>query len=179
MFCWVCFLIPRFISGAGLLPWSLLEGLADGGRCIVLGVAYPSVVREVVERLHPAEVIVVETNIETLEQETKALKGDVRVRPVYTRVIERVVDLPSNSFDLVIAANSLERALQKRAFMTEVRRLLRDGGSAMIVTRLRTFYRRSGLRKEEFEKLLNIDGFRLAHKSVRSGKAVAVLTKST
>ncbi len=162
-----------------MLPWSLLEGLADGGRCIVLGVAYPSVVREVVERLHPAEVIVVETNIETLERETKALKGDVRVRPVYTRVIERVVDLPSNSFDLVIAANSLERALQKRAFMTEVRRLLKEGGRILVVTRLRTFLRKSGLKGGEFEKLISMDGFQVVHKKVRWGRATAVLTKTT
>jgi|GEM_PF-1415486 len=170
--------MPRLTCGTGLLPWSLLEGLVDGGRCLILGVAYPTMVREAVERLRPKEVVVVETSHEVLDYETKAVQGDVAVKPVFTRVIERVVDLPSNSFDLVIAFNSLEKALQKRAFMTEVRRLLKENGRAVIATRLRTFLRRSGLGKKDFDNLLNTDGFRLEHKSVKRGQAVAVLTKS-
>jgi SAM-dependent methyltransferase len=171
--------MPQFTFRTELLPWSFLEGLDGGGRCLILGVAYPSIVREAVERLNPAEVVVVETSHEALETEAKALQGAVRVKPVFTRVIERVVELPSNSFDLVIAVNSLERAMQKRGFMTEVRRLLKEGGRAIIVTRLKTFFRRSGVGKEELEKLLNTDGFRLVRRSLKRGQAVAVLVKAT
>jgi SAM-dependent methyltransferase len=171
--------MPQFTFRTELLPWSFLEGLDGGGRCLILGVAYPSIVREAVERLHPAEVVVVETSHEALETEAKAVQGAVRVKPVFTRVIERVVELPSNSFDLVIAVNSLERAMQKRGFMTEVRRLLKEGGRAIIVTRLKTFFRRSGVGKGEFEKLLNTDGFRLVRRSLKRGQAVAVLVKAT
>ncbi len=146
---------------------------------MILGVAYPSIVREAVERLHPVEVVVVETSYETLETEARAVQGAVCVKPVFTRVIERVVELPSNSFDLVIAVNSLERAMQKRGFMTEVRRLLREGGRAIIVTRLKTFFKRSGVGKDEFEKLVNTDGFRLVRKGIKGREAVAVLVKTT
>jgi hypothetical protein len=69
--------------------------------------------------------------------------------------------------------------MQKRGFMTEVRRLLKEGGRAIIVTRLKTFFRRSGVGKEELEKLLNTDGFRLVRRSLKRGQAVAVLVKAT
>jgi SAM-dependent methyltransferase len=171
--------MPQFTFRTELLPWSFLEGLDGGGRCLILGVAYPYIVREAVERLHPAEVVVVETSHEALETEAKAVQGAVRVKPVFTRVIERVVELPSNSFDLVIAVNSLERAMQKRGFMTEVRRLLKEGGRVLIVTRLRTFFRRSGLKGGEFEKLISMDGFQMVHKRVSWGRATALLIKTT
>jgi hypothetical protein len=56
---------------------------------------------------------------------------------------------------------------------------LKEGGRAIIVTRLKTFFRRSGVGKEEFEKLLNTDGFRLVRRSIKRGQAVAVLVKAT
>jgi predicted methyltransferase len=69
--------------------------------------------------------------------------------------------------------------MQKRGFMTEVRRLLKEGGRVLIVTRLRTFFRRSGLKGGEFEKLISMDGFQVVHKRVNWGRATALLIKTT
>ncbi|MEM4155063.1 MAG: hypothetical protein QXW52_09645, partial [Candidatus Caldarchaeum sp.] len=72
----------------------------------------------------------------------------------------------------------LERALNKRAFMTEARRVLRMGGKLIIVERLRTIFRRRGVRKNDLEKLLETAGFKTEFRKLGGGEAAVHLIKS-
>ncbi|MEM4346305.1 MAG: hypothetical protein QXI02_05375, partial [Candidatus Caldarchaeum sp.] len=72
----------------------------------------------------------------------------------------------------------LERALNKRAFMTEARRVLRMGGKLIIVERLRTIFRRRGLRRKDLEKLLETAGFKTEFRKLGGGVAVVYLIKT-
>ncbi|MEM2986206.1 MAG: methyltransferase domain-containing protein, partial [Candidatus Caldarchaeum sp.] len=110
-------------------------------------------------------------------QNLSTSSSTVKITPVYTRVIERLVELPSTSFDTVVAVYSLERALNKRAFMTEVRRLLKQGGKLIVLTHVRSFFRRRGLPKNELDKLLATQGFKLVERIEKSGDALCVLLK--
>ncbi|MCS6769865.1 MAG: class I SAM-dependent methyltransferase, partial [Candidatus Caldarchaeum sp.] len=83
-----------------------------------------------------------------------------------------------SSFDAVVSLHSLERAVNKRAFMTEARRLLKDGGKFLIAVKVKGFLRKQGLRKEELEKLLNTQGFKTEALAYGGGEAFAVLVKT-
>ncbi len=157
----------------------VLQTIPRGGRCLIIGAGRPRLAMEITKIVGADEVVLVENNYDILDRETYMAKDIVKITPVFTRVIERVVDLPSDSFDIVFAVNTLEKALNKKAFMTEVRRLLKERGRLVIYTGLRNFFIRKGLKKDEFEQLLTTAGFRVEYKKIGWRHSVAVLIKST
>ncbi len=156
----------------------VLQTIPRGGRCLIIGAGEPNLTVKITKIVGAEEVVLVENNYEVLDRETSTAKDLVKITPIFTRVIERVVDLPSNSFDVVFTVNSVERALNKKALMTEARRLLKEGGRLVIYTELRNFFRRKGLKRGEFEQLLTTAGFRVEYRKIGWRHAVAVLTKS-
>ncbi|MEM2023296.1 MAG: methyltransferase domain-containing protein [Candidatus Caldarchaeum sp.] len=145
------------------------------GRVLFVGQAEQA--SSLAEKLGLREVYVADTNHEALERKAKS-DGGVKVLPVYTRVIERFVDLPSSSLDAVVSFYALEKALNKRAFMTEARRVLRAGGKLVIACKLKTFLRKKGLGKKDLKKLLEVDGFTVESKNLSWDEAFIVLVKS-
>jgi len=160
-----------------MLLAEVLGGVPKGGRCLVLGARVPGIASQVGVIVDAEEVVVVDTSYEVLERE-KSSANNIRITPVFTRVIERVVDLPSNSFDLVVAVDSLESALNKKGFMTEVRRLLKKGGRFVLITRVKRLLSKHGVSREEFEKLLLTAGFKVELKRNWWRKALAVMIKT-
>ncbi|MEM0337910.1 MAG: methyltransferase domain-containing protein [Candidatus Caldarchaeum sp.] len=156
---------------------SAVEALAKigvDGKVLIIGGA--GMAAELVKRLGLSEAHVADDDSQSL-QNLSTSSSTVKITPVYTRVIERLVELPSTSFDTVVAVYSLERALNKRAFMTEVRRLLKQGGKLIVLTHVRSFFRRRGLPKNELDKLLATQGFKLVERIEKSGDALCVLLK--
>ncbi|MEM0443632.1 MAG: methyltransferase domain-containing protein [Candidatus Caldarchaeum sp.] len=146
-----------------------------GGR--VLFVGKPDNVLALAEKLGLSEIYLADDDHEALAKAVESSSG-VKITPVYTRVVERFVELPSSSFDAVVSLYVLERALNKRAFMTEARRVLRMGGKLIIVERLRTIFRRRGVRKNDLEKLLETAGFKTEFRKLGGGEAAVHLIKS-
>ncbi|MEM0349067.1 MAG: methyltransferase domain-containing protein [Candidatus Caldarchaeum sp.] len=156
---------------------TLVEALAKtgvGGKVLIIGGA--GMAADLVKWLGLSEAHVADDDSQALQKLATNSAG-VKITPVYTRVIERLVELPSTSFDTVLALHSLEKALNKRAFMTEARRLLRQGGKLVVVTRVRSFLRRRGLQETELDKLLATQGFKLVEKIQKGGEALCVLLK--
>ncbi|MEM4641797.1 MAG: methyltransferase domain-containing protein [Candidatus Caldarchaeum sp.] len=156
---------------------SAVEALAKigvDGKVLIIGGA--GMAADLVKRLGLSEAHVADDDSQSL-QNLSTSSSTVKITPVYTRVIERLVELPSTSFDTVVAVYSLERALNKRAFMTEVRRLLKQGGKLIVLTHVRSFLRRRGLPKNELDKLLATQGFKLVERIEKSGDALCVLLK--
>lgn len=148
-----------------------LAKIGVNGKVLIIGGA--GMAADLVKRLGLSEAHVADDDSQSLQN--ISTNSTVKITPVYTRVIERLVELPSTSFDTVVAVYSLERALNKRAFMTEVRRLLKQGGKLIVLTHVRSFLRRRGLPKTELDKLLATQGFKLVERIEKSGDALCVL----
>ncbi|MDJ0271318.1 MAG: class I SAM-dependent methyltransferase [Aigarchaeota archaeon] len=148
-----------------------LAKIGVNGKVLIIGGA--GMAADLVKRLGLSEAHVADDDSQSLQN--LSTNSTVKITPVYTRVIERLVELPSTSFDTVVAVYSLERALNKRAFMTEVRRLLKQGGKLIVLTHVRSFLRRRGLPKTELDKLLATQGFKLVERIEKSGDALCVL----
>ncbi|MEM1947673.1 MAG: methyltransferase domain-containing protein [Candidatus Caldarchaeum sp.] len=146
------------------------------GRVLFIGDAEAAVMTA--EKLGLSEVYVADDDWAKLEKVASAQKS-VKVVPVYTRVIERLVELPSQSFDVIVSLNGLEKALNKPGFMTEALRLLKEGGTLVILTRLRTFFHKTGIKKDLLEKLLGTRGYRQQSVKKGGGRVFAVLVKSS
>ncbi|MCX8200920.1 MAG: class I SAM-dependent methyltransferase [Candidatus Caldarchaeum sp.] len=152
----------------------MLEKTTFQGRVLFIGNPLHAV--EIAEKLSISELVVATDDQQSLEQAMTSHHA-LKITPIYTRVIERLVELPSQSFDTIIAIYALEKAVNKRAFMTEARRLLREKGKLFITEKIKSFLRGQGLKKEEFEKLLNTQGYATESLQYRGGEALAVLVK--
>ncbi len=117
-------------------------------------------------------------NDENLLQQVKTA-GLPNVKVHYSRLVERIVHLPSNYFNLVIVAYRLENVLQRRAMLTEVNRLLMVNGKALIIARIRRLFRRRGFKEKELDDLLSKTPMKLLDRRKHGGMAVILLERVT
>lgn len=122
------------------------------------------------------EVVAVDNDWAVLDGVSSGL-GLPQVRTHYSRLVERIVHLPSNIYDLVVVVHRLEGVEQRRAMLTEVERLLKVGGRAILAVRLRGLLGRRGMREKELEKLLESSPLKLLSRMKVGRSAVLTLER--
>lgn len=141
-----------------------------GERCVLIGCQETELMKSLAET--GAEIYAVDNDENTLTKIREL--GLPNIVPHYSRLVERIVHLPSNYFHIAVVAYRLERVEQRRAMLTEVNRLLTLGGRALILARLRGVFRRGGIRKDELDTLISSSPLKLLEKR-KFGNVVALL----
>ncbi|MEM3096426.1 MAG: methyltransferase domain-containing protein [Nitrososphaerota archaeon] len=154
---------------------ALLEmtALKPGQRCVVIGCQDKTLLERLA--LTGAEIYAVDNNEAVLSKIGEL--GLPNIKTHYSRLVERIVHLPSNYFNLVIVVYRLETVEQRKAMLTEVNRLLTVGGRAIILTKLRGFFRRKGVKAAELEKLKTSSPFKMLGERRIGGGVVLLMER--
>lgn len=140
---------------------------------MVIGCGDVELLKRLAEAVGPeGELVAVDTDWAVLDSVSSQL-GLPQLKTHYSRLVERIVHLPSNSFDHVYVVHRLEGVEQKKAMLTEVERLLKMGGKAQIMVRLKGLLGGGGMKEGELEKLLESPALKLLSR-VRVGRSIVL-----
>jgi ubiquinone/menaquinone biosynthesis C-methylase UbiE len=155
-----------------------LAGIQKGWRAVLIGCADLQLLRSLSDGVGGDGEVYAVDNDEEVISKVKA-SGLPNVRPLYSRLVERIVHLPSNYFHLAIVAYRLEDAMQRRNMLTEVNRLLIVKGRAIIIAYLKGFFRRRGISEKEFNELLARSPLKELDRRKSGGVVVVLLERVT
>ena len=152
------------------------QGLTKGVKFLFLGVEDLEVLRRVSELVGGEGVVYA---VDKDRERLGAVSGYGNVKPFFSPLLERIPYLPNSMFDMALLHHSLERVdPYYLTMLNETHRLLKGGGRAVAVARVRSLFSRTGVKEKELEKALSTTPLRLERKEKRSGEMVLVFSRT-
>jgi len=155
-------------------------GLRRGMSCVDVGCGDEELLFSMARQVgETGEVYAVERNrarLDYLAQRAHQL-GTNNITPFHSHLIERIVNMESRRFDFALVAYSFERVEMKRPMLTEVARILKVGGRALVLERLKRMPWGRGVQEKELDMMLDTKVFRVDRREVGGGRILLLLTR--
>ena len=156
------------------------NGLTNGVRLACIGVEEPSLLRKLADVVGSNGVVyAVEKDKDRLAAVEEIVRnGYDNVKPFYAPLLERIPYLPNNWFNLVLLYHTPERVSPYYlTLLNETHRLLKHGGKAIVVSRVKGLLSREGVEEKELDKAISTTSFKLEHKIKKAKELVVILTR--
>jgi len=156
-------------------------GIERGSSCILLGVEDVDLVLEVAKLVGDEGVVYAVDNREEILDEVKRIAEENKVKNVktlYSRLLERIPTLPNSWFNIALLHNTFERVNPYQlTLINETHRLLKQGGKAVVITRVKSLFSRAGIPEKRVRDVISKSQFKVLKEHKHGRETVFILLR--